>query len=151
MVIAGAFLFWGINSLIQDGLGWWSFGSFILLGIGVAILVGQVRALTNRGKIRNIVKSEFEMNPNASVEEISENTGITKKDVQAVILDLKAQGELRGKFSSKTGQLKYGAPAPTQTQPQEVRDETPKYCPNCGTPIKSEESKFCQFCGAKVE
>ncbi|GAH25586.1 unnamed protein product, partial [marine sediment metagenome] len=49
----------------------------------------------------------YEEHPEATIQEISQNTGITIKDVQAIVLDLKADGLLRGKFSSTTGQLKH--------------------------------------------
>ena len=41
----------------------------------------------------------------ATIDDISKNTGITLRDVQAIVLDLKASGLLRGKFSSSTGAM----------------------------------------------
>jgi hypothetical protein len=101
----------------------------------------------NRSKIRNIVKTEFEQNPNASIEEVSKSTGISKKDVQAVVFDLKADGELRGKFSSSTGKLKK-APEPKAQKPEKPK---PQYCPSCGTALKKENAKFCEFCGSSIQ
>ncbi|MFX1237106.1 MAG: hypothetical protein ACFE8P_05230, partial [Promethearchaeota archaeon] len=74
--------------------------------IGVAVLSGQIAALTNRSRLRRAVKLEFESNPEASIDEISASTSITKKDVQAIILELKMRGELRDKFSTSTGRIK---------------------------------------------
>jgi len=144
LIIGGAFLAWGINSLISGG--WFSWIGFIFLCIGAAIIFGQFRALTNRSKLRNIVKSEYEAQPDASIEEMAEKTGITKKDVQAIVLDLKARGEFKGGFSSKTGKHEY-SPAEERDGSLEVKA---RYCPNCGTPIKSDEAQFCQFCGGKL-
>jgi hypothetical protein len=137
LIIAGAFFFWGITTIIAGG--WWG---IILIGIGIAISLGLIRAIVNKKKLRNTVKYEFESNPNATVEEISKSTGISKKDVQAIILDLKMSGELRGEFSSKTGQLK--------TVPAETAGKT-KFCPSCGAHIEKEGAQFCNYCGAELK
>lgn len=137
LIIAGAFFFWGISTIIAGG--WWG---IILIGIGIAISLGLIRALVNKKNLRNTVKYEFESNPNATVEDISNSTGISKKDVQAIILDLKMSGELRGKFSSKTGQLK-AVPAETT--------EKDKFCPSCGAHIEKEAAQFCNYCGAEIK
>lgn len=135
-IIAGAFIYWGISDLIRL---WW-FG-LIWLGIGAAIAASQIAAIANRDKLRKAVKYEFETNTNATNEEISTKTGISLKDVQAIILDLKMAGELRGNFSTKTGQLK---PAPEQ----EKSGKKITYCPNCGAKMK-EGAAFCSYCGSK--
>ena len=137
LIIAGAFFFWGITTILAGG--WWG---IILIGIGVAISLGLIRAVVNKSKLRNAVKYEFESNPNATVEEISKSTGISKKDVQAIILDLKMSGELRGKFSSKTGQLKTVSAETTGTA---------KFCPSCGAHIEKETAQFCNYCGAELK
>ncbi|MFX1444976.1 MAG: zinc ribbon domain-containing protein [Promethearchaeota archaeon] len=137
LIIAGAFFFWGITSIIAGG--WWG---IILIGIGIAISLGLIRAIVNKKKLRNAVKYEFESNPNATVEDISKSTGISKKDVQAIILDLKMSGELRGKFSSKTGQLK--------TVPAATTGKT-EFCPSCGAHIEKEGAQFCNYCGAEIK
>jgi len=134
LIIAGAFLFWGITTIIAGG--WWG---IIFIGIGIAISLGLIRAIVNRKKLRNTVKYEFESNPNATIEDISNSTGISKKDVQAIILDLKMSGELRGKFSTKTGQLKLES------------IEKQKFCPSCGAHIEKEGAKFCNYCGAEIK
>ena len=144
-IMGGIFLAWGVNWMVGAGFPLFIPG-IVFLCIGIAIIVSQIRALRNRDKIKNIIKEEFRANPDASVDEIKERTGFTKKDIQAVILDLKAEGQLRGKFSSKTGKLKE-APKP-EPQAQEVTKA--QYCPNCGTPVKDSQAKFCQFCGASV-
>ncbi len=58
-------------------------------------------------------------------------------------MDLKGSGELKGSFSSETGKF---------VTPQEGKgsQEKEKYCPNCGTSLKSVEAKFCEFCGSKI-
>ncbi|MFX1452990.1 MAG: zinc ribbon domain-containing protein [Promethearchaeota archaeon] len=134
LIIAGAFFFWGITTLITGG--WWG---IIFIGIGIAISLGLIRAIVNKKKLRNAVKYEFESNPNATVEEISKSTGISKKDVQAIILDLKMSGELKGKFSSKTGQLI----AETESKRQ--------FCPSCGAQIEKEGAQFCNYCGVELK
>jgi hypothetical protein len=137
LIIAGAFLFWGISTILAGG--WWG---IILIGIGIAISLGLIRALVNKKKLRNAVLYEFESNPNATIEEISKSTGISKKDVQAIILDLKMSGELRGKFSSKTGQLKAISAEKT---------EKSKFCKSCGAHIEKDGAQFCNYCGAEIK
>lgn len=147
LIIAGAFFYWGISTLINGFPGGFNWIGLIWLGIGAAILSSQIKGLANRSKIRNIVKTEFEQNPNASIEEVSKATGISKKDVQAVVFDLKAEGELKGKFSSSTGKLKK-TPEQKEKKPEKPK---PQYCPSCGTALKKPDAKFCEFCGASIQ
>ena len=144
LIIAGAFFYWGISSLIPWNQ--WSWWGFISIGIGIAILVSQIFAITNRSKLRNIILSEFQVNPEATVDDISTSTGISRKDIHAIILDLKASGQLRGKFNTTTGQIKHLSIPKTQ----EVVEERAKYCPNCGTPITKDAAQFCSYCGASI-
>ena len=145
LIIAGAFFYWGISEFINWGGGfeWWG---FISTGIGIAILVSQILAITNRSKLRNVVLAEFQANPEATVEAISRNTGISLKDIHAIILDLKASGLLRGKFNTTTGQIKHLSTA----KAEEITEERAKYCPNCGTPITKDSTRFCSYCGAEI-
>ena len=145
LIIAGAFLWWGIETFINWGNGseWWG---FISTGIGLAILIGQIYALTNRSKLRNVVLSEFQENPEVTVEDVRMATGITTKDIHAIVLDLKASGQLRAKFSSQTGQVKHLLPSKKEATP----GEQAKFCANCGTPITKESAQFCAYCGAKI-
>ncbi len=144
LIIAGAFLYWGISSFIPWNA--WSWWGFISTGIGVAILVSQIFALTNRSKLRNVVLSEFQVNPEATIDEVSKSTGITPKDIQSIILDLKASGQLRGKFNTTTGQIKHLS----IPEKEALTEERAKYCPNCGTPIKKDGAQFCAYCGAQI-
>ncbi len=144
LIIAGAFLYWGISSFIPwDQWSWWG---FISTGIGIAILISQIFAITNRSKLRNIVLSEFQVNPEATIDDISKSTGITPKDIHAIILDLKASGQLRGNFNTTTGQIKHLS----LSTKEEVSEERAKYCPNCGTPISKDTAQFCSYCGAQI-
>ena len=144
LIIAGAFLYWGISSFIP----WteWSWWGFISTGIGVAILLGQIFAIANRSKLRRVVLAEFNANPQATVDAVSQSTGITRKDVNAIILDLKASGQLRAKFNSKTGEMK-NMSTPEQ---EAVSEEKAKFCSNCGTPITKDTAQFCAYCGAQI-
>ncbi len=155
LIISGAFIFWGMSTLIRPKAAWfglWWLG-LIWIGIGLSILAGQIRSLTNRSKLRNVVKAEFMQNPNATMEEISRSTGITEKDARAIILDLKANGELVGIFSCETGKMEQTYIAPpqkiliTEKTPQ---PEMGKYCPSCGTPFTKEGVVYCAYCGAKI-
>jgi hypothetical protein len=151
LIIAGAFLYWGfqtfLNPWVVNSWNLWWLG-FIWIAIGLAIISSQIYALSNRGRLRNIIKGEILQNPNASIEELASSTGISIKDVRAIVLDLKGRGELRGKFSSKTGQMKH-VEVPEKT-PEIPKTPKGKFCPNCGTPIKKEDALYCEFCGAKI-
>ena len=165
ILIAGVFIFWGINSFFGGhfsfGLSWMG---FIWLGIGSVILFSQIGSIYNKGKLRKIVLQEFELKPDVSLEEISRSTGISLKDVKAIVLDLKMRGVLKGPFNTETGRLE-AVPLATTTPPAppspriapvppraplnptisaqkyEVNSEEedvrvkPKFCPNCGTAI----------------
>ena len=150
LIIAGIFIYWGLNdTLIQPLFYGAVFGWFglIWLGIAAAILIGQIAAFTNRNKLRNAVLFEYEASPNATIEEISASTGISFRDVQAIVLDLKARGLLRGKFSSETGQMtnvEVASSASQETAPTGV-----KYCPNCGTAKAKDAAVYCSYCGTK--
>ena len=148
LIIAGMFLYWGFNNLLENMFHiWWWFG-FILIAIGLSIISSQIYKLTNRGKLRNVVKLEFEENPTASIEQIATNTGITTKDARAIVLDLKARGELRGKFSTKTGEAKH---IEVTTSSQSPTQEKGNYCSNCGTSVKRDGTAvYCAYCGAKL-
>jgi len=154
LIIAGAFLYWGITGITGIiGGGLWN---LIQILIGVSILVSQFRAFSNKPKLRNIVLTEFTKNPNISNEEISRNTGISRKDVKAIILDLKGSGQLRGTFSQTTGKMQL---VEIQKQPEkeekEIEIETSggqRFCKECGTEIdKTDDAQFCPYCGSKIE
>ena len=148
LIIAGMFLYWGFNTLLEVLFHWWWWVGFILIAIGLSIISSQIYKLTSRSKFRNLVKLEFEENPTASVEQIARNTGITTKDARAIILDLKARGELRGKFSTKTGEAKHIEITPSNQPPSQ---EKGVYCSNCGTPVKRDGTAvYCAYCGAKL-
>ncbi len=149
LIIAGAFLYWGISGTWGGGL--WH---LIPIGIGLSILISQIRAFINKPKLRNIVLSEFTQNPNISIEEISKNTGISNKDIKAIILDLKGSGQLRGTFSQTTGKMQL---VEIQKQPEKEEKEIEKkpsgdqrFCRECGTEIdKNEDAQYCPYCGSK--
>lgn len=150
LIIAGAFLYWGFNG-VKNNL--WN---LIQIGIGFSILLSQVRAFTNKPKLRNIVLSEFTQNPNISIEEISKNTGISRKDIKAIILDLKGSGRLRGTFSQTTGKMQLAEiPKQPENEAKEIEIKTSgdqKFCKECGTEIdKSDDAQFCPYCGSKIE
>ena len=153
LIIAGAFLYWGITGITGIvGGGLWN---LIQILIGVSILVGQFRAFTNKPKLRNIVLSEFEQNPNISIDEITKNTGISFKDIKAIIMDLKGSGQLRGTFSSTTGKMQL---AEIQKQPEKeskvivTTSEDHRFCKECGTEVdKNDNAQFCPYCGSKIE
>jgi len=149
-IIAGILIYWGINDIFVPIwaftlINWWG---LVWFGIAAAIIIGQIAALANKSKLRNAVLYEYEEHPEATIEQIRQNTGISIRDVQAIVLDLKGKGLLRGKFSSTTGQLKH---AEIIKKPEgEVSEGKVVYCPNCGTAKVKESAIFCSYCGTKL-
>ena len=149
-IIAGILIYWGSNDIfvnLWNGLpiNWWG---LFWYGIAAAIIIGQIAAWTNKSKLRNAVLYEYEEHPEATIEDINQNTGITMKDVQAIILDLKADGLLRGKFSSSTGQMIHADVI--KKSEGETAEGKVAYCPNCGTAKVKESAVFCSYCGSKL-
>ena len=138
LIIAGFLLFWGITWFFM-----WYVSIFLIVG-GLSIIYSQIRAVANRSRLRKAVKYEYESNPEATVETIGRNLGITKKDVQAITLDLKVRGDLRGMFSTTTGTIEV---VPVNAP----EDEKAKFCPHCGTPIREGSALFCAYCGAPFQ
>ena len=93
-----------------------------------------------------VILQEFQTSPDVSIGDVSMSTGISRKDVQAIILDLKASGKFVGKFSTKTGQIKHVS---VQTEPASSEEKS-GYCHNCGTSIGKESDQYCAYCGAKT-
>ena len=148
------FFYWSYSILTHNP---YNLFGYMWLLIGIAIVGGQINALVNRSKLRNVVSHEFMVNPNISVEEISANTGISVKDIRAIILDLKADGRLRGKFSTSTGEAK--SMEVVQSKPAQVEEvqesetsveEKTQFCPNCGTPVSRDSAVYCAYCGSKL-
>ena len=152
-IIGCSFLWWGITFIVVGALLWWgitvlqwSWTGIFTIAIGVVILSIPIVAIANRSKLRRVVLQEFQTTPDASIEDVSMRTGISRRDVQAIILDLKASGQLIGKFSTKTGQIKQVS---IQKEPVSSEEER-KYCHYCGTPISKESAQYCAYCGAKI-
>lgn len=148
LLIAGMFFYWGIDALFIQSF--WHFEinwtGFLWFAIGIAILSSQIATLVNRNKLRNVVIEEYKLNPNISIESISSNTGISVRDVRAILLDLKASGMSIGNSSTSTEE-------PLQViQNSEVDNNREKFnfCSTCGAPIELEKAAYCALCGSKL-
>lgn len=149
-IIAGILIYWGSNDIFvrwynNAPIYWWG---LVWYAIAAAIIIGQLAAWANRSKLRKTVLYEYEEHPEATINQISQNTSITLKDVQAIVLDLKADGLLRGKFSSTTGQMVHADVI--KKSEGEVSVGKVAYCPNCGTAKVKESAVFCSYCGTKL-
>ncbi|MCP4762945.1 MAG: hypothetical protein GY870_14295 [archaeon] len=148
-IIAGAVIVWSINDLLAGSL--WG---LLWLGIGGSCLLSNIYKFTNRGKLRNIVLGEFTQNPHISIGEICQKTGISHKDVQAIILDLKGSGLLLGTFSATTGQMEDVSVQPkvkaSQPQPEVNPEQKNKFCPFCGSAKSQDDAQFCSHCGSQL-
>ncbi|TFG16238.1 MAG: zinc-ribbon domain-containing protein [Promethearchaeota archaeon] len=151
LIFAGIFIYWGVDAFFDES---WKFvfslWGLFWIGIGVAILSSQIAIIANRSKLKRIVLHEFQSNPNISVEEISANTGISVRDIRAIILDLKAAGKLRGGFSISTGAAESMKTVNVSIADPQNIEEQATFCPNCGTEIKRENAEYCSYCGAKI-
>jgi len=117
-----------------------------LLFVGAVILTAQTLGATNRSKLRSLVLNELQTCPNCSVKDIRQSTGITKGDVRAIIIDLKAEGLFSDAFSKKTGQVEHGS---VQEEPIDSK-EIIQYCHNCGSPVSKDSDQYCSYCGATL-
>ncbi|MHA2006716.1 MAG: hypothetical protein ACXABO_13020 [Promethearchaeota archaeon] len=100
LLIAVGFLWWGISSYFPYTLdSWWG---LIPLGIGISIFIEQISAVLNRGKLRKIVRFEYEDKPEATIKEISRKTGISGKDIITIKIDLLKLGERVGNYPSES-------------------------------------------------
>ena len=151
-VRAGSLMWWGFIVITTVAALWWgitvlqwSWAGIFTIAFGVTILSSLIVAIANRSKLRRLILQEFQTSPVASIEDVSMRTGISRKDVQAIILDLKASGQFFGKFSTKTGQIKH-----VSIQEPVSSVERDKYCDNCGTYIGKESAQYCPYCGAKT-
>ncbi|KKM83646.1 hypothetical protein LCGC14_1307260 [marine sediment metagenome] len=94
LLIAAGFLWWGISGYFPYTLdSWWG---LIPIGIGVAIILEQIGSKINRRALRRIVRFEYEDNPETTLKEIRNKTGLSIKDVQVIRMDLMKQGERLG-------------------------------------------------------
>ncbi|MFX0077541.1 MAG: hypothetical protein ACFE96_19015 [Candidatus Hermodarchaeota archaeon] len=136
-ITASASIIWGII-LFPYGIP--------LIFVGAVILTAQTLGANNRSKLRRIVLHELQMNPDASLKEIQKSTGITKGDVKAIMIDLKAEELFTDTFSKETGRVKHGSVQKEAIGHREIN----KYCHNCGTAISSELDQYCAYCGSKI-
>ena len=169
-IISAIFLIWSIFAFL--GM-LWNFGTnwmgFVWLGLSIVIFFGQIGSITAR-KASKMVFHELVLNPNDSLEEIAQNTGIPLKNVKEIVVDLKYRGILKKSFNTQTGHMENAqlvspvataSPIPiaatTLSQPSiqsyaeheeiEFPTEKPRYCSYCGTALNPDVSKYCEFCG----
>jgi hypothetical protein len=151
LIFAGIFLYWGVDAFFDASWNFiFSLWGVFWIGIGAAILSSQIAIIANRSKLKKIVLHEFQSNPNISVEEISANTGISVRDIRAIILDLKASGKLRGGFSTTTGAAESIKTINIPSVESTTVEQKTSFCPNCGSEIKRENAEYCSYCGAKI-
>lgn len=139
-LVAGGLLYWGIT-VMQ-----WSWTGIFIIFISVVILFRVAITISNRSKIRNIVLLEFEKRPEVSIEEISLRTGISKRDVRAIILDMKMSMHSEAKISTILGKNNYIL----SQKEQFSLEQKNKYCQSCGTPISDNTAQYCTYCGATI-
>ena len=141
ILIIGSAALWGGITIFQ-----WSWAGIFPIIIGVAILYRTIVATANRRKLRRIIIHEFERSPESSIKDITWKTGISRRDVRAILLDLKSSERFIGQFPTKTGEMQY------ITNYNEVNslEEEVNYCQNCGNPISDKSDQYCFYCGAKI-
>jgi hypothetical protein len=114
--------------------------------IGIAILYRLFVAAANRSKLQDIVVHEFEKNPDISLRDLKMKTGLSRRDVRAIVLEVKSSRHFIGDFSTHTGRVHVIAPHNESNRP----DVKATYCESCGTPIRNELDQYCSYCGAKL-
>ncbi|MHA1916283.1 MAG: hypothetical protein ACW986_14495 [Promethearchaeota archaeon] len=152
-VRAGSFMWWVFILIISGAaIGGGSYllqfnwaGIFPII-IGILILYRLILGFTNRSKLRDIVLHEFEKDPDSSVKDLRMRTGLSRRDVRAIILELKLSGHYTSDFSTHSGRVHVIAPH-NELNPSETKAA---YCESCGTPIRNESDQYCSYCGAKI-
>lgn len=156
LIISGLFIMWSIFAFL-DML--WNFGTdwlgYIWLGLGIVILIGQITSISNKynhlKRKRIMILQEYMNNRNISHEEVSQNTGIDLIEVKDIFLFLKLKGIINRSFNTTTGQsIVIQQPAAIGVSESVISDSNLKYCPNCGTRIKTNRTKYCEFCGIEL-
>lgn len=138
LVIAGALIFYGIYVIIA--FSWLNPGVYISFGIAAAIILYEVWRTRYISKIKEDVFLKFEQNPDASINDIAQTTGLSKENLRDIILDLRGSGRLMGEFSDETGFLET---APVKEKEQDYE----RYCPHCGAKYRKDNSTYCVYCG----
>ena len=71
----------------------------------MAIILEQIGVKINHRALRKIVRFEYEDNPEATLEEISNKTGLSIRDIQGIRMDLMKQGERLGNSYALNSQI----------------------------------------------
>ena len=161
------FLIWGGLSIRYPQI---SGSPWLLLPGGVLVIVAISSVFTynfNKDKIIAALKSY----PKVSLEQLSDELKIQKKDIKSLIVDLRTDGKLKASFDPESGDvivLEVDGKAPSGATPYPVTDSTTTpsemddlttslkniksqgYCPYCGSRIQAND-KFCVTCGAAME
>jgi hypothetical protein len=149
-VITGSYFWWFMAFLTGGSSIIWGFilwpYAIALIFVGGVILTVQTLGALDRSKLRRIVLQELQTSPKASINELRTSTGITKGDLRAIILDLKADRLFNDTTSTNAVQVER---EPIQVQPV-MTQEISTYCPNCGSPLSGESDQYCSYCGTKI-
>jgi len=137
---AGILFIWGIYIFLNWSLTSW--GGWVLIILGLLMISYELYAFQNRVSLRNEVILEFEDNPSASLDDIAQNTGISRDNLRDIVLDLRGSGKMRGLFSTESGHF--------ETFPvKEAQNIRNKYCPRCGAST-TQTSVYCAYCGSRL-
>ncbi|MFX0098916.1 MAG: hypothetical protein ACFFCS_04995 [Candidatus Hodarchaeota archaeon] len=166
-IIGAGFIIWGVYSLIemlQDGWGvpWWS---LIAWGIGGSMIASNIKKITQRSKILNLVASAMTNHERISIGELSNETNVKAKSLKLVLADLRLKGRLNYTFDKETGDiLNVGIQAVRETKVEPAEESIQEqgaarekieqagfgYCTFCGDPITSSTQRYCNGCGSKL-
>ena len=99
-IIGAGFIIWGTYTLINE-LGtinffpWWT---LIAWGIGLSIIFSNVRKVTQRSKILNLVETAIANYERISIGQLSNETNVHGKSIKYILADLRLKGRLIAKF-----------------------------------------------------
>ncbi|MEA2069816.1 MAG: PCI domain-containing protein [Asgard group archaeon] len=168
LIFGIGFIIWGVLAVIfprTPGSYWMFIPGGILTIIAISNIINY---RYNREKIIGALKSYKTVN----LDQLAKELNMKKDEVKEIIVDLRAQGEIKASFDPESGDVVVLAvrghlvsePTPGQApeelprSPAEQIAEDEKslkeiksqgYCPYCGSRIRSSD-KFCINCGASL-
>ncbi|MHA1369738.1 MAG: hypothetical protein ACTSWN_00645 [Promethearchaeota archaeon] len=153
-----------LNTLNVDfiGLRYWGYYLFIP---AFFILLGAVGQYFTDKRVRKDVLAAIRSrgNGNYSLDEIAADAGVKRKHLLQVLMDLRADGQIKYMYNSETGEIIIGQeipydPIPTNNIPvnqdKQVAVKEPgnymQYCMYCRHRIEQSNARFCSYCGSEL-
>lgn len=151
-----------LNTLKIEFLGLYTWGYYLFIP-AFFILLGAVGQFSTDKRIKKDVLAAIQDRANGSysLDEVAAEAGVKRKDLLRVLVDLRAEGLIKYRYDSATGeiivgeQIKYEPapefkPLPKRSPPPAPEELSEKnFCLFCGHKLR-EGAKFCPNCGSSL-